>query len=158
MSALSEFLELIAAWFRSLGIPEPVVHWGHPVMMGIVVVAMGSAVGITGWRGRLASEATIAGQSRNAHPKIAGWMFLFMALGFTGGVLSLVMQQQPIFESPHFWTGLLLLSLLGFNGLIALTGFGGSKSLRTVHAFLGSIALVLMIVHALLGLNLGLSI
>ena len=157
MSALSEFLELIAAWFRSLGIPDAVVHWGHPAMMGIVVVAMGSAVGITGWRGRLASDATIAGQNRSAHPKIAGWMYLFMALGFTGGVLSLVMQQQPIFESPHFWTGLLLLSLLGVNGLIALTGFAGSKSLRTVHAFVGSITLVLMLVHALLGVNLGLS-
>jgi hypothetical protein len=158
MSGLSEFLEPIAAWFGSLGIPEPVVHWGHPVMMGIVVVAMGSAVGITGWRGRLAIDAAIVDQSRNAHSKIAGWMFLFMALGFTGGVLSLVMQQQPIFESPHFWTGLLVLSLLAFNGLIALVGFGGNKSLRTVHAFLGSIALVLMLVHALLGLNLGLSI
>ncbi|HEY9749967.1 MAG TPA: DUF4079 domain-containing protein [Allocoleopsis sp.] len=158
MSGLSEFLEPIAAWFRSLGIPEPVVHWGHPVMMGIVVLAMGSAVGITGWRSRLTTDATIAGQNRDAHPKIAGWMFLFMALGFTGGVLSLVMQQQPIFESPHFWTALLVLSLLGFNALIALVGFGANKSLRTVHAFLGSITLVLMLVHAFLGLNLGLSI
>ena len=158
MSGLSEFLEPIAAWFRSLGIPEPVVHWGHPAMMGIVVVAMGSAVGITGWRSRLATDFTIADQSRNAHPKIAGWMFLFMALGFTGGVLSLVMQQQPVFESPHFWTGLVVLSLLAFNGVIALAGFGGNKSLRTVHALLGSIALLLMLVHAGLGLKLGLSI
>src|SRR6476646_777416 len=155
MSGVSEFLEPIATWFRNLGIPETVVHWGHPMMMGIVVVAMGSAVGITGWRGRLVTDATIAGPSREAHPKIAGWMFLFMALGFTGGVLSLVMQQQPIFKSPHFWTGLLVLSLLAFNGLIALVGFGRNKSLRTVHAYLGSIALVLMLVHALLGLNLG---
>lgn len=158
MSGVSEFLEPIATWFRNLGIPEPVVHWGHPVMMGIVIVAMGSAVGLTGWRARLATDATIAGQEREAHPKIAGWMFLFMALGFTGGVLSLVMQQQPIFESPHFWTGLLVLSLLAVNGLIALIGFGVNKSLRTIHAWLGSIALGLMLLHALLGLNLGLSI
>lgn len=158
MSGLSEFLEPIAAWFRSLGIPEPVVHWGHPVMMGIVVLAMGSAVGVTGWRSRVTTDVTIADQSREAHPKIAGWMFLFMALGFTGGVLSLVMQQQPIFESPHFWTGLLVLGLLAFNALIALVGFGVNKSLRPVHAFVGSIALVLMLVHAVLGLNLGLSL
>ena len=30
----------------SLGIPEPIVHWGHPLMMGIVVFVMGSAVAI----------------------------------------------------------------------------------------------------------------
>ena len=137
MSGLSEFLEPIAAWFRSLGIPEPVVHWGHPVMMGIVVLAMGSAVGVTGWRSRVTTDVTIAGQSREAHPKIAGWMFLFMTLGFTGGVLSLVMQQQPILESPHFWTGLLVLGLLAFNALIALVGFGVNKSLRTIPCFFG---------------------
>lgn len=158
MSGLSEFLTPIADWFRSLGIPEPVVQWGHPVMMGIVVVAMGSAVGITGWRSRITTDVAIADQNREAHPKIAGWMFLFMALGFTGGVLSLVMQQQPIFESRHFWTSLLVLSLLALNALIALLGFGGNKSLRAVHAFLGSIALVLMLIHGWFGLNLGLSI
>jgi len=30
---LSQLLEPIAAWFRSLGVPEAVVHWGHPAMM-----------------------------------------------------------------------------------------------------------------------------
>ena len=37
-------LEPIAAWFRNFGIPEPIVHWGHPLMMGIVIFAMGSFV------------------------------------------------------------------------------------------------------------------
>jgi hypothetical protein len=30
MVNLTEVLEAIAAEFRSLGIPEPIVHWGHP--------------------------------------------------------------------------------------------------------------------------------
>ncbi|MFO5528110.1 MAG: DUF4079 domain-containing protein, partial [Cuspidothrix sp.] len=34
---LSQLLEPIAAWFRSLGVPEVIVHWGHPAMMGIVI-------------------------------------------------------------------------------------------------------------------------
>jgi hypothetical protein len=48
MVNLSELLEPINSQFRSLGIPEPITHWGHPVMMGILVVATGSFVGYTG--------------------------------------------------------------------------------------------------------------
>jgi hypothetical protein len=29
MLNVTEILEPIAAWFRSLGVPEPIVHWGH---------------------------------------------------------------------------------------------------------------------------------
>lgn len=43
-------------------------------------------------------------RSRSDRRKLAPWMFLFMALGYTGGVLSLVMQHQPILESPHFYS------------------------------------------------------
>lgn len=158
MANFSEFLEPIAQWFSGLGIPEPIVHWGHPLMMGIVVIAMGSAAGIAGWQGRLATDAEIANKNRDAHRKIAPLMFLFMALGFTGGVLSLVMQHQPIFESSHFWTATLVLGLLAFNGILAVTGFGGNKSLRTIHAYVGTVALVLMVIHGFLGLKLGLAI
>ncbi len=158
MLNLTEILEPIAAWFRSLGLPEPIVHWGHPAMMGIVIFVMGSFVGFTGWQGRLAEDKEIALKSRSDHRKLAPWMFLFMALGYTGGVLSLVMQHHPIFESPHFWTGSILLLLLGINGTISLSKFGGDKpSLRALHAYLGSTALCLMLVHVVLGLKLGLS-
>ncbi|BAZ69660.1 hypothetical protein NIES4106_44370 [Fischerella sp. NIES-4106] len=158
MVNLTEILESIAAWFRSLGVPEPIVHWGHPVMMGIVIFVMGSFVGFTGWRGRLAEDKEVTLKSRSDHRKLAPWMFLFMVLGYTGGVLSLVMQHHPIFESPHFWTGSILLLLLGINGVISLSKFGGNKpSLRALHAYLGSTALCLMLVHAVLGLNLGMS-
>ncbi|MEL7035276.1 MAG: DUF4079 domain-containing protein [Cyanobacteria bacterium J06592_8] len=156
---LSELLEPIASQFRALGIPEPITHWGHPVMMGIVVLAMGSAVAYTGWKGRIASDKEVALNNRSSHRKIAPWMFTFMALGYTGGLLSLVMQRQPILESPHFWTGTVLLGVLAINGLVAFTGFGGNKdSLRITHAYLGTVAIGLMIIHGILGLKLGLSI
>ncbi len=158
---LSELLEPIAAQFRAMGIPEPITHWGHPLMMGIVVVVMGSFAGITGWRGRLLmqTEPDAAIKNRSDHSKIAPLMFLFMALGYTGGLLSLVIQQHNVLESPHFWTGSLVLILLGLNGLISATGFGGNQAaLRTAHAYLGSLALVVMLVHAILGLQLGFSI
>lgn len=141
--------------------PEPIVHWGHPLMMGIVIFVMGTFVGLTGWRGRIlaATDSDAAIKNRSEHRKIAPWMFLFIALGYTGGVLSLVMQGEPILESPHFWTGSAAVGLLGLNALISLTKFGGNKaSLRAVHAYVGTFTLGLLVLHTLLGLKLGLSI
>ena len=159
MNSLRELLEPIAAEFRSLGIPEPIVHWGHPLMMAIVVFVMGSFVGFAGWRGRAIQDKAIATKSLSDHRTLAPWMFFFMAAGYTGGVLSLVMQQQPILESPHFWTGSIVLVLLLINSAIALFGFGNNKAvLRTSHAYLGSTALCLLFLHAVLGLKLGLTI
>jgi Protein of unknown function (DUF4079) len=145
-----------------MNLPEPIVHWGHPLMMGIVVLVMGSVVGLTGWRGRALSEASSGAEAAKSwadHKKIAPLMYLFIVLGYTGGVLSLVMQQQPILESPHFWTGTAAILLLTVNALLAATGFGKNKpELRTTHAYLGSTALCLLFLHALFGLKLGLSI
>lgn len=155
---LSTLLEPIAAWFRSMNLPEPIVHWGHPLMMGIVVFVMGSVVGLTGWRGRQLGGAEAA-KSWADHKKIAPLMTLFIALGYTGGVLSLVMQQKPILQSPHFITGTIALGLLAINGLLAAGQFGKNKAqLRTAHAYLGSVALCLLFLHAILGLKLGLAI
>ncbi len=159
MVNLTEVLEPIAAQFRSLGIPEPIVHWGHPLMMAIVIFVMGSFVGLAGWQGRVIQDKDVAIKSRSDHRKLAPWMFLFMALGYTGGVLSLVMQHQPILESPHFYTGSVVLLLLLINSAISLSGFGGNKAvLRTVHAYVGSTALCILLVHAALGLKLGMTL
>jgi len=156
---LTQKLEPIAVWFRSLGIPEPIVHWGHPVMMGIVVLVMGSYVAYAGWQGRLATDKEVATKNRADHRKLAPWMSLFIGLGYTGGVLSLVMQQKPILESPHFWTGTVVLGLLAVNGGLSLSGFGGNQSsLRMLHAYLGTVVIALLLVHGILGLKLGLSL
>lgn len=156
---LNELLEPIAAWFRSLNVPEPIVHWGHPVMMGIVVLVMGSYVAYAGWQGRLAEDKEAAAKNRADHRKLAPLMSLFIALGYTGGVLSLVMQRQPILQSPHFWTGTIVLVLLGLNGSTSLAGFWGDKAgLRMTHAYIGTVAFLLLLVHGFLGLKLGLSL
>lgn len=152
-------LEPIANFFAGLGVPEPIVHWGHPLMMGIVIFVMGSFVGYTGWQGRLATDQDVAIASRSSHRKLAPFMTLFMALGFSGGLLSLIMQGQPIFESPHFWTSTAVLGLLGINGAISLSQFGGNQDRwRKAHAYIGSFALLVMVIHTVLGLKLGLSI
>lgn len=159
MTNLETLLEPIAAWFRSLGIPEPITHWGHPAMMGIVIFVMGSYVAYAGWLGRLAADKGIALKNRADHRKLAPLMFLFLALGYTGGVLSLVMQQKPILESPHFWTGTAAIGLLAINSTLSLAGFWNDKaSLRMLHAYLGTVLFGLLIVHTVLGVKLGLSL
>ena len=159
VSTIRAYLEPIAAWFRNFGVPEPIVHWGHPLMMAIVVFVMGSFVGLAGWRGRVAADKDAAIKSRSDHRKLAPFMYLFIVLGYTGGVLSLVMQQKPIFECSLFWTGSAVILLLSINAVIAATGFGKNKAmLRSTHAYLGSTALCLLFLHAMLGLKLGLSI
>ena len=154
-------IEPIANWFSSLGTPEPIVHWGHPLMMAIVAFIMGSAAAWAGWRGRtLATTNTeVAIKNKADHRKIAPLMYAFLVAGYTGGVLSLVMQGQPIFESPHFVTGTVVVLLLTINALIAATGFIGNKeTARTVHAYVGSAAMLILVAHAAFGLKLGLSI
>ncbi len=159
MANISQLLEPIANQFRSLGIPDPIVHWGHPLMMAIVIFVMDSFIGLAGWRGRVIADSTLAMKSRADHRKLAPWMFLFVALGYIGGVLSLVMQQEAVLESPHLWTGSIVLILLAANSIISFTGFGGNRALlRSVHAYLGSTALCLLFLHAVLGLKLGLAI
>ena len=159
---LSQLLEPIAAWFRSMNLPEPIVHWGHPLMMAIVVLVMGSAVGLTGWRSRQVADPDEAVKNRMQHRQIAPLMFLFIGLGYTGGVLSLVMQDKPILESPHFWTGSAAILLLAINAAIAAifgkTSGKNSAGLRTAHAYLGSTVLCLLFLHGLLGLKLGLAL
>lgn len=50
------------------------------------------------------------------HPtQLAIGMSIFFALGATGGIISLVTQGKPIFESPHVWTGLGGLFCLGLQ-------------------------------------------
>ncbi len=159
--ALTVQLQPIADQFSQLGIPEPIQHWGHPFFMSIVIFAMGSAVAITGWKGRLllATDEAASIENRSQHRKIAPWLFLFLTMGYSGGLLSLVMQGQPVLESPHFWTGSVVIGLLALNGFISATKFLGNKAaLRTAHAYIGSLTLGVMIFHAILGLKLGLSI
>lgn len=156
---LSQQLEPIAAWFRNFNMPEPIIHWGHPLMMGIVAFVMGSYVAYAGWQGRLAQDKDTQIKFRADHRKLAPFMTLFITLGYTGGLLSLVMQNKPILQSPHFWTGSTIVLLLWTNGLISLTKFGGNQpSLRMTHAYLGTLIMLLLVVHAAFGLKLGLSI
>jgi F0F1-type ATP synthase membrane subunit c/vacuolar-type H+-ATPase subunit K len=157
---LARLLEPIASQFRALNLPEPLTHWGHPFFMSIVMFVMGGYGVYAGWKGRMliATDVDTAKQSKEQHQKIMPVMFAFMAIGATGGILSLVIQKHAVMASPHFWTALVVLAFLAINGAISGTGFGGNKpELRKFHAYFGSTIFGAMIIHALLGLKLGLS-
>lgn len=86
-------------------------------------------------------------------------MFLFIAVGYTKGVLSLVIENQPILENPHLWTGSIVLILLAMNGVISAAAFRSNKPVMcTIHTDLGSMALCLLFLYAVLGSKLGLAI
>ena len=158
-AGLRGYLEPVANWFVGFNLPEPIVHWGHPVMMAIVVFVMGGFAAYAGWQGRLATDTGVAVEQKQQHAKVAPLMYLFIVMGASGGILSLVMQGEPILESPHFWTGMGAIALLTTNAAIAFTKFGkGNEILRSAHAYIGSAALALLVVHAFFGTQLGLSI
>ena len=158
-AALSGYLQPVANWFGRFDLPEPIVHWGHPAMMAIVVFVMGGFAAYAGWQGRLATDTGMAVEQKQQHGKIAPLMYLFIVMGATGGILSLLMQGKPVLESSHFWTGMVAIALLTTNAVIAATKFGrGNETLRSIHAYIGSAALALLIVHAFFGTQLGLSI
>lgn len=156
---LTAWLKPIADWFASFNMPEPIVHWGHPLMMGIVIFVLGTYAAWAGWQGRTAEAAPTRAKALADHKKLAPLMFLFIALGYTGGILSLVMQGHPILQSSHFWTGSAAIAVLSVNGAISASKFGGGKpAFRTAHAYIGTGAMLVLFVHAALGLKLGLSI
>jgi hypothetical protein len=90
------------------------------------------------------------------HPKLMLGCFLLFAAGAQGGMLFNLLEGRPILESPHAVSALAGLGLLGANGALAAV-MGDSPNLRTAHAFLGTSLMVVLLVHAALGLQLALS-
>ncbi|XP_048423477.1 uncharacterized protein LOC103965675 isoform X1 [Pyrus x bretschneideri] len=173
-SLFEPFVELV----KSFGLPGWLVHWGHPGNMAVVLFAMGGYGTYLGYRIRFSDDVEEKANAKDLHPKLLAGMFFFFALGATGGVTSLLTSDKPIFErynkgisscallrlkliciyvcSPHAVTGLIGLSLLTIQTILPAL-FEGKPELRTVHGVLGTGIMTLFVVHAALGLQLGLS-
>ncbi|GAV58140.1 DUF4079 domain-containing protein [Cephalotus follicularis] len=151
-SLFGPFVELV----KSLNLPDLLVHWGHPGNMAVVLFAMGGYGTYLGFRIRFSEDVEEKAKARDLHPKLLAGMFFFFALGATGGVTSLLTSDKPIFESPHAVTGFIGLTLLTLQTILPAL-FEGNPGLRNVHGILGSGIMTLFLVHAALGLQLGLS-
>ncbi|KAL9267017.1 hypothetical protein AKJ16_DCAP21115 [Drosera capensis] len=85
--------------------------------------------------------------------------------GATGGVTSLLTSDRPIFESRHAVPGIIGLSLLTIQTILPLLfefsyynmDVQGNSEQRNVHGILGCGIMTLFLVHAALGIQLGLS-
>ncbi|KAI3473287.1 hypothetical protein Pfo_030579 [Paulownia fortunei] len=151
-SLFSPFVELVKSW----NLPDWLVHWGHPGNMAVVLFAMGGYGTYLGFRIRFSDDIEEKAKAKDLHPKLLGGMFFFFALGATGGITSLLTSDKPIFESPHAVTGFIGLTLLTIQTILPAL-FEGNPGLRNVHGILGSGIMTLFLVHAALGLQLGLS-
>ncbi|KAM7526161.1 hypothetical protein LguiA_016063 [Lonicera macranthoides] len=151
-SLFAPFVEIV----KSFNLPGWLVHWGHPGNMAVVLFAMGGYGTYLGFRIRFSDDPEEKAKAKDLHPKLLAGMFFFFALGATGGVTSLLTSDKPIFESPHAVTGLIGLSLLTIQTILPSL-FEGNPDLRNVHGILGSSIMTLFLVHAALGLQLGLS-
>lgn len=151
-SAFAPFVEIV----KSLNLPDWLVHWGHPANMAVVLFAMGGYGTYLGFRIRYSDDVEEKAKAKDLHPKLLAGMFFFFALGATGGVTSLLTSDKPIFDSPHAVTGVIGLALLTIQTILPSL-FEGNPGLRNVHGILGSSIMTLFLVHAALGLQLGLS-
>ncbi|KAJ8754236.1 hypothetical protein K2173_002136 [Erythroxylum novogranatense] len=151
-SLFGPFVELVKSW----NLPDWLVHWGHPGNMAVVLFAMGGYGTYLGFRIRYSDDVEEKAYAKELHPKLLGGMFFFFALGATGGITSLLTSDKPIFESPHAVTGFIGLTLLTIQTILPAL-FEGNPGLRNVHGILGSGIMTLFLIHAALGLQLGLS-
>ncbi|XP_030452360.1 uncharacterized protein LOC115674172 isoform X1 [Syzygium oleosum] len=151
-SLFGPFVELV----KTLSLPDWLVHWGHPGNMAVVLFAMGGYGTYLGFRIKFSDDVEEKAKAKDLHPKLLGGMFFFFALGATGGVTALLTSDKPIFESPHAVTGFIGLTLLTVQTVLPSL-FEGNPGLRNVHGILGSGIMTLFLIHAALGLRLGLS-
>mmetsp|Transcript_70230 Transcript_70230/g.131327 ORF Transcript_70230/g.131327 Transcript_70230/m.131327 type:complete len:225 (-) Transcript_70230:38-712(-) len=140
-------------------LPPEVVHWGHAGAM-LSVYPMIFVAAYSAWltqQGRGDEELFSMGiPARVLHPAQALGATIFFIIGGQGGLVLLKAQGQPILDSPHAVTAVLLLLGLLLQALSALL-FPAAPSLRSWHAVVGTVTVATLILHAVFGVSLGLS-
>lgn len=71
----------IAQQLAGLNLPEPLIHWGHPANMAVVLFAMGGYGSYLGWQIRTSDDADTIIMAKQMHPKLTLGMTLFFSLG-----------------------------------------------------------------------------
>lgn len=139
--------------------PEFLLHWGHGAAMGTVLLGMGGYGAFLGWQTRLGNGETVyplsLGQTASQlHPVLMGAALFFFFLGGQGGLVLLATAGKPILQSAHSSTAVIGLGLMAAQAVLGNT-MGGSSLGRTIHAFLGTGTMLILLVHLYFGLDLG---
>lgn len=135
----------------------PLIKYGHPGNMAVVLAAMGGYGSYLGWQIRVSDDADMIIKAKQLHPKLTLGMTIFFSLGAVGGLISLVMQGKSLFQSPHALTGIIGLLLLYSQGMLSLF-FEDDPNARTAHAYFGTAIMALFVLHMTFGINLALSL
>jgi len=139
--------------------PEFLLHWGHAAAMGTVLLAMGGYGTFLGWQTRLGNgndvyPLNLGYTNRDMHPLLMGAALFFFILGGQGGLVLLATAGKPILASAHSSTAVIGLGLMAAQAFLGKT-MGSNETARTVHAFLGTGTMLVLLVHLYFGLNLG---
>mmetsp|Transcript_43287 Transcript_43287/g.85746 ORF Transcript_43287/g.85746 Transcript_43287/m.85746 type:complete len:241 (+) Transcript_43287:95-817(+) len=139
--------------------PEYILHWGHAAAMGTVLLAMGGYGTFLGWQTRLGNGndvylLNLGYKNRDMHPLLMGAALFLFFLGGQGGLVLLATAGKPILASAHSSTAVIGLGLMAVQALLGQT-MGSNQTGRTVHAFLGTGTMLVLLVHLYFGLNLG---
>lgn len=161
VAANPAWLEGVAGAFKTLNMPPWLVSYGHPAMMGLMVLGMGAPGAAFGWAGRLNADKRAGVQQKQTHENIMLAFWLLAFLGGSGGVLSTAMQGYDVLESPHAASAAVVLVMLSAVGTYAYSGFklgndGSPKARmqgRSLHAYLGAATMVAFLIHGALGVN-----
>ncbi|KAK4396398.1 hypothetical protein Sango_1476400 [Sesamum angolense] len=145
-SLFGPFVELVKSW----NLPDWLVHWGHPGNMAVVLFAMGGYGTYLGFRIRFSDDVEEKAKAKDLHPKLLGGMFSFLLLELLVELHPFSLQTSP---SSKGFIGLALLTIQ----TILPSLFEGNPGLRNAHGILGSGIMTLFLIHAALGLQLGLS-
>ena len=105
-------------------------------------------------KGEEVNAFTFGDTVREHHPKVMSGVFLLFIVGALLGLAALKAQGQTVLESPHARTAAVVLGLLAVQATLP-NFFSSRKSARTVHAYLGSITMVTILVHIVNGIRLG---
>lgn len=130
-------------------------------MMAFMVLGMGMPGAVIGWAGRNNEDKRQGVKQKQLHEQIMLAFFLLAILGGSGGTLSVAMQGYDIWDTPHFKSAALVLSLLAANSVLAYSGFTigqdgtpkGRLQGRKVHAYLGAATMAAFLVHGFLGVK-----
>jgi len=141
--------------------PEALLHWGHAAAMATVLLAMGGYGAFLGWQTRFGNGGAVYPLSlgmtaAELHPTLMAAALFFFFLGGQGGLVLLAVAGQPLLQSAHSSTAVIGLSLMAAQAVLGTT-MGDSAEKRTIHAYLGTGVLLILLVHMYFGLNLGFS-